>query len=1591
MKPNSLTFKAHLSVASLGMSLLLLSSASSTRAQTLTLFSDSFNRANNFDLDAETNGMAGLLLTNGTMTVSNIWLEPIDTARSIPGNSAVTNNTLRMGGNGHAVNIVLDRNFATVLSTGVLSLSLKMNGTPGPNDSTALHRYEGIGFGFARAEGNVVSSTVDRVLSRAADLFVGVTANGRIRINDEPAASRNQTAGQDVTPTVSIVATNGATAFVPGTLRLDLTITNTAAGSTIAYAVLFDPGTTGNFATLTNRSFVLSDNFQLYAGLENRSTPAIFFDDFSIAAIGTYGAPVSAGLAWRAQANNSWDTTSTNWVDATFGTDSVYTNGQAVKFDDSASNATVTVTASVSPASISLENSSLSYTFTGAGEISGSTTVTKVGPGSVTMTLTNSYTGGTIVNSGRIRAGSDSAVGTGLLTMAGGSFSSDGATPRTISNALKITSAATFGHATDNGRLTFANSADLGGAGRTLTFNSDVILAGGLTNGILTSKLGKGTLTVNGVVNYSGAADVQDGTLIYDNASVTNTDRLIADTFTVNGTARLVITNGAAVTVTTTVGNLRSGRQASTGTNHVDLAGLYSLPNADTANGNLTLQANAAYSEITFWPGGDFTARSVAPNGSGSGIMVFKFNGGILRARNDNPAFFQGLSQALVQSGGANIDDGGYRIAIAQNLLDGGGAGGLNKLGSGTLSLNGINSFTGGTVVNNGTLGGSGVLSGPLTVLSGAALNPGAAAGAVGTLTVSNHLTLGAGSVTAMEIDKANATNDSVIGLVDVNYAGTLMVSNISGTAFSAGDSFTLFSATGGKSGNFSHIVVQPAVNLDAVFDPATGVLTLNSLAPGVDVFSVYGNSTNNVLPVLANDSGNDLSILGASNPTNGTVTVSGTNILYSPNFGYVGPDSFTYTNQDGLNAPTVLEVRLTVSAAANFNDRYQILRNSTSNVLDVLRNDGAGMTLATILIAPTNGTAFISGTNVIYTPNSNYSGADNFTYVSQNAAGAGFINGVSLDARLYPNFVLVLADDQGWTGTSVLMDTNRPNSRSDYYKTPRLESLAAQGMRFSSGYAPHPNCSPSRYSILTGQAVARLKMTDIVDRSDTPVSGQFKLIAPGKAVNGIQAGKTTIPELLKSLPGAGYSAAHFGKWHIAGGGPTAHGFDADANDGATGNAVGDTGTAPINTDPKRAYSITDRAVGYLDSRVTNGTPFYLQVSHYAVHETTQTSQSSRDTFNSVPPGTYHNNQNYAGMTFDLDLNLGRVLDRLDDLGIRNSTYVIYTSDNGAPQAQSENYPLRGYKPEVWEGGARVPMIVRGPSVPANAQCNVPVIGFDILPTIWEWAGGAATNLPADVDGGSWVAAIHNIAQGSNSIAAVTRGGDFVHHSPHYVGPSQWPNDWQLNEKDMRPRSTIHDGQFKLVANYEPGTIELYDLQNEISELTNLSASQQAIKWQLWVRLRDYLKIVGAQMPTLDPTYPGTTNGAFVLTGATGPLGDADADGLNDDWEFRELLTYQFNGTDDTDQDGVSNAQELAQGTDPLVPNAYRIDTMTQVAPDQLQLTWNATPGSSFVVESSTNLVNWTAATTVNAGNVFNGTVTVVRSLPEEFFRVRKL
>ena len=500
----------------------------------------------------------------------------------------------------------------------------------------------------------------------------------------------------------------------------------------------------------------------------------------------------------------------------------------------------------------------------------------------------------------------------------------------------------------------------------------------------------------------------------------------------------------------------------------------------------------------------------------------------------------------------------------------------------------------------------------------------------------------------------------------------------------------------------------------------------------------------------------------------------------------------------------------------------------------------------------------------------------------------------MTLFAQNPPNIILVLTDDQGWNGTSQEMILNMTNSKSDYYITPNVERLAAQGMTFSQGYAPAAKCSPTRNSILTGQTPAKTKRTTTGNGFTT---GQI-LIPPTISAS-IDPNMVTFPEVIKQVA-PNYLTAHFGKWHLGNIAPDGHGFD--RQDGANGNNVGNGANGQsTQIDPKQIFTISDSAMNFMDDAVTSNRPFYMQLSHYAVHTAIEATQSTLDIYNNStlrPPGSIHNDPLYGAMTEDLDKGLGLILDKIDSLGIGNDTYIIYMSDNGAQNGQSSSEPLKKSKTFLYEGGIRVPFLISGPNIPANTRSDIPIVGYDLYPTIIEWITGNINAVPADIEGTSLVSMLTNGTTPLNRIAPI------IFHSPHYdTSPSK------------KPSSAIVEDNYKLYVDYESGSFELYDLDNDIGENTNLFTSQPVIATDLCIQLRDYLKLVNADMPTLDETHPNNP----------GTAPDADNDGLDDSWEFRELLTVAYNGTDDPDGDGFDNAHEFANGMDP-----YQNSTSTE-------------------------------------------------------------
>jgi len=447
------------------------------------------------------------------------------------------------------------------------------------------------------------------------------------------------------------------------------------------------------------------------------------------------------------------------------------------------------------------------------------------------------------------------------------------------------------------------------------------------------------------------------------------------------------------------------------------------------------------------------------------------------------------------------------------------------------------------------------------------------------------------------------------------------------------------------------------------------------------------------------------------------------------------------------------------------------------------------------------------------------------------------------------PNFILILADDQGWNGTSISMSRDRNDARSDFFQTPNLERLAHRGMRFTQGYSPAALCSPTRRSIQFGQTPTR--------------QGQERFAANYPTTTK----KLTIPRALKAVNPA-YRAAHFGKWDLRTDLLPEH-LGYDVSDGNTGNGDGNRGSnfSKIDKwlkhktleDPKQIFGITRRATDFIEEQVAAGRPFFIQVSHYAVHADTQTRPESLATHQGREKGKVHHRAAFAGMTSDLDAGVGLLLDKLDELGIADSTYVIYTADNGAVpwmppnkpkhfghpsqfKDVSRNHPLRGGKWTLLEGGIRVPLIVSGPGVAAESFCEIPVVGWDFLPTIADLAGYRAA-LPPDLDGGSFRDVLEN--EGHGSVSRPTPALVFHRYSAGY------------------PHTAIHSGGYKLIKFWKRPPFNndtnrqgagkysdtlLFDLKNDLGELESQTEELPKKVRHLEGILMRYLQDVSAEV-----------------------------------------------------------------------------------------------------------------------------------------------
>ena len=435
-------------------------------------------------------------------------------------------------------------------------------------------------------------------------------------------------------------------------------------------------------------------------------------------------------------------------------------------------------------------------------------------------------------------------------------------------------------------------------------------------------------------------------------------------------------------------------------------------------------------------------------------------------------------------------------------------------------------------------------------------------------------------------------------------------------------------------------------------------------------------------------------------------------------------------------------------------------------------------------------------------------------------AIGLAWIDGFTGNAfaqsgagRAGPNIVFILADDQGWNHLSVPMHDGIPGSASDYFRTPNIERIAAAGMRFSSAYAGAPMCGPSRAALHFGKSAAQVMYSD--------------------SAGEVQAESMTIGELMQS---AGYATAHFGKWWP---GPPATGLQFyDESDGEAGN---DAGNVDEPGNPKDIFGITDRAIAFMEASVDAGKPFYMQLSHYAPHVGFHALAETIEQWQDIEPGEIHSDPVYAAMTEDLDTGVGRVLDRLQDLGIEENTYVIYTSDHGQTVNRSTNLPLSHGKGTLWEGGMRVPFIVSGPGVMPGTISHSRIVLVDLFPTFAELAG-VTESAPDDLEGGSLVPLLHGRGDGG-----VRRSREELVF--HYARASGNP--------DFRASSSIYLENYKLLKFYDTEELLLFDIDQDPREQRELADRMPAIVQELHMRLTGYLDEVNATIPDPSTLAPG--------------------------------------------------------------------------------------------------------------------------------------
>jgi arylsulfatase A-like enzyme len=446
------------------------------------------------------------------------------------------------------------------------------------------------------------------------------------------------------------------------------------------------------------------------------------------------------------------------------------------------------------------------------------------------------------------------------------------------------------------------------------------------------------------------------------------------------------------------------------------------------------------------------------------------------------------------------------------------------------------------------------------------------------------------------------------------------------------------------------------------------------------------------------------------------------------------------------------------------------------------------------------------------------------------------------------PNFVFILVDDLGWADVKC----NYPNS---FYDTPNIDRLAENGVRFTNAYAANPVCSPTRAALMTGKHPNRVNITDWIPGSDP----QKRPLLGTVDQNELALNETTIAEKLKEQ---GYKTCFVGKWHLGDEGyfPEDQGFDVNIGGHDKGSPPGGYYSPyknPKLTDgPEGEYltdRLTDESIRFISENKDD--PFFLYLAFYTVHTPIQAAKKHIEKYQAkreklgleeVPhkkegegwTKSVQENAAFASMVAAMDENVGRVLKALKDQGLDENTWVIFTSDNGGlstlnrKNAPTSNGPLRAGKGWCYEGGIRVPLIISGPNVSEPGRTvDQPVVSMDNFTTILSLA---------KIE--------HNQNDGENLLPILTENkpinrDELFWHYPHYHG-SAW-----------KPGSALRKGDWKLIVYYEDNRTELFNLEDDPGETTDVALENKEKVAELKKILDAKLADSNAKFPEVNPDY----------------------------------------------------------------------------------------------------------------------------------------